>query len=89
MIPAGTGSVGVHSDVVASHGVEALAKAARIDLEMDPGVVAHATMDAVNSDRVDGKTGLMREWTRRVKRMRPVDVDASKLGSTIESLTAM
>jgi len=56
---------------------------------MDPGVVAHATMDAVNSDRVDGKTGLMREWTRRVKRMRPVDVDASKLGSTIESLTAM
>jgi hypothetical protein len=69
IIPAGTGSVGVHSDIVSKNGVETLAKAAMIDLDMNPGLVAHMTMDSLDKDRVNPKTGLMRPWTKRVKRV--------------------
>jgi DNA-directed RNA polymerase beta' subunit len=87
VVPAGTGTVGVHSDLIASKGgVETLAKAATIDLDMDPSVVTSKTMEVVNSDRVDPKTGTMREWTRRVKRGRSL-VDNVRLNKQIQDLS--
>lgn len=68
VIPAGTGSIGVHSETSTQGGVEKLASGARIDLDMDPGVVAHQAMESVDRDRVDPHTGLTRSWTRRLKR---------------------
>lgn len=87
VVPAGTGTVGVHSDLISSKGgVETLAKAATIDLDMDPLVVTSKTMQAVNADRVDPKTGTMREWTKRVKRGRN-SVDSERLSKSIQELS--
>ena len=75
VIPAGTGSIGVHSDRTTKGGMETLAPAASIDLSLDqditmnPKLVAHSTMEQTDRNRVDNRTGLVRAWTRRVKRM--------------------
>ncbi len=74
VIPAGTGSIGVHSDRTTKGGMETLAPAASIDLSLDqditmnPKLVAHSTMEQTDRDRVDARTGLMRPWTRRLRR---------------------
>ncbi len=41
VVPAGTGSVGVHSEIMKTsvEGLETLVNAATIDLDMDPSVV--------------------------------------------------
>lgn len=71
VVPAGTGSVGVHSDMQKTRidGVETLVNAAKIDLDMTPSIVTSRAMDKVDKDRVDSRTGMMRPWTRRVRRI--------------------
>jgi DNA-directed RNA polymerase beta' subunit len=68
VIPAGTGSIGVHTDKVTRNGMETLAPAAVIDIDMNPRVVAHSTMEQTDRDRIDNRTGLARPWTRRLRR---------------------
>jgi len=73
VVPAGTGTVGVHSDVIeVEGGVEKLARAATIDLDMNPSLISRQTMEQVFADKVDKRTGEMMPWTKRVKHDDPL-----------------